>query len=50
MCRHKYKIIETYKFDNELIMFGSTRMDGHLAQDLARRGIIVSCNVKSVIK
>jgi len=39
-CKHKWRIIETYKFENELLKFQEVRMNGFMARDLAKRGII----------
>jgi hypothetical protein len=39
-CKHKWKIIESYKFENELEKFRGARMDGFTARDLAKRGVI----------
>jgi len=52
MCKHKWKIIETYKFEEELSKFWGARMDGFTAGRLAKRGIItvIQCEKCTNIK
>lgn len=56
-CKHKWEIIESYKFENELKDFitgfkGSIDIDSETSQELAKRGLItiVKCSKCSKVK
>lgn len=41
--KHKYEIIETYQFENDLKNMHGVRMDGFTARELAKRVVITVC-------